>query len=146
MRGGWSEISITPNKPIKLAGQFYQRVSEYTETPVTVTALAIENSGEQAIFCSCDLVSVSSDLIERVRQIVAEKNKNIDTAKIIINATHTHTSVADRVLEYCVAAGAVKRLRHCKIGHMGYRDMQLYNTMFDGVSLKREIGPEIEFF
>ena len=27
---GWSEIDITPKKKIKLAGQFYERISEFT--------------------------------------------------------------------------------------------------------------------
>ena len=29
---------------------------------------------------------------------------------------------------------------------MGYRDMKLYGTLFDGVSLRAKIGPEVEFF
>jgi L-fucose isomerase-like protein len=33
-----------------------------------------------------------------------------------------------------------------RIGQMGYRDMRLYGTMFDGVSLRSVIGPEVEFF
>ena len=28
----------------------------------------------------------------------------------------------------------------------GYRDMRLYGTLYDGVSLKGRIGPEIEHF
>ena len=39
---GWSEISITPDKPASLAGQFAERISEYIEKPITATALAIE--------------------------------------------------------------------------------------------------------
>ena len=29
---------------------------------------------------------------------------------------------------------------------MGYRDMNLYNTLHDGVSLRKQLGVEIEFF
>ena len=43
---GWSEVSITPEKRIGLAGQFAERISEYVETPITVTALAVESDGE----------------------------------------------------------------------------------------------------
>ena len=89
---GWSEVDMTPDKKISLAGQFYERISEYVETPITATALAIESEGEQAILCSCDLTSVAMGLVERVREKVAEKEPEIDTSKIIINATHTHTS------------------------------------------------------
>lgn len=89
---GWSEVNITPDKPIKLAGQFFDRISEYVETPITVTALAIKNDIEQAVFCSCDLVSISDKLIQDVRNIVKDANVGINVNKIIINATHTHTS------------------------------------------------------
>lgn len=44
------------------------------------------------------------------------------------------------------AARAAGELRRAKIGMMGYRDMQLYGTLFDGVSLKSVLGVEIEFF
>ena len=94
---GWSEVSITPEKRIGLAGQFIERVSEYVETPVTATALAVESDGEQMIICSCDLVSADYNLIKRVREIVSGNVPEIKTDNIIINATHTHTShVYDR--------------------------------------------------
>lgn len=52
----------------------------------------------------------------------------------------------DRIESFARAARAVNLLKHAKIGMMGYRDMNLYGTMFDGVSLRSKIGPEIEFF
>ncbi len=55
-------------------------------------------------------------------------------------------SKVNEVLSSCKAASAFAQLRSAKIGHMGYRDMHLYGTLFDGSSLKREIGPEIECF
>jgi hypothetical protein len=90
---GWSEKCITPAKKVKLAGQFYERISEYTETPITVTSMAIESNGDQLIICSCDLVGISDELVNSVRIAVVEKNKEIDANKIIIAATHTHTSI-----------------------------------------------------
>lgn len=50
------------------------------------------------------------------------------------------------VYTYCKAASAAKKLRQSKAGMMGYRDMNLYGTLFDGVSLKKIVGPEIESF
>ncbi|MBE6966731.1 MAG: hypothetical protein E7441_11945 [Ruminococcaceae bacterium] len=89
---GWSEVDITPDKKISLAGQFYERVSEYVETPLSVTAMAIATGEEHVIFCSADLVSVSSSLMKDVRDIVSEKCPEINTDAIIVAATHTHTS------------------------------------------------------
>ncbi len=56
------------------------------------------------------------------------------------------SSSAARVAAYMRAAACAASIRHEKAGMMGYRDMQLYGTLFDGASLKREIGPEIETF
>ncbi len=43
-------------------------------------------------------------------------------------------------------AKTIKKLRHSKVGMMGYADMGLYVCMFDGMSLRAKIGPEIEVF
>ncbi len=48
--------------------------------------------------------------------------------------------------DFARAAVAVCKLSRSKMGQMGYRDMRLYGTMFDGVSLKGKIGTEVEFF
>lgn len=51
-----------------------------------------------------------------------------------------------KVYNYALAASAAKKLRHARSGMAGYRDMNLYGTLYDGGSLKRQIGPEIETF
>ena len=84
---GWSEVSITPDKRISLRGQFVERISEYVETPITVTALAVTDGEEQMIICSCDLVGVSNNLVALAREKVKKLNKEIDTEKIIISLT-----------------------------------------------------------
>ena len=90
---GWAEESITPDKKIKLAGQFFERISEYVETPISVTAMAVESGEEQMVFCSCDLVSIGENLGRLVRDNLKEKVFGLDVNKIIINATHTHTAM-----------------------------------------------------
>lgn len=55
-------------------------------------------------------------------------------------------SNSKKVASYAKAAMATKELRFMKVGMAGYRDMNLYGTLYDGSSLKREIGPEIETF
>jgi len=51
----------------------------------------------------------------------------------------------DRILRYAKACRAARLLQGARIGQMGYRDMKLYGTMFDGVSLRGKIGIEMEF-
>ena len=76
---GWAEVSITPEKRIALRGQFAERISEYVESPITATALAVTDGEEQMIICSCDLVGVSNNLIADVRKAVKEKKIDIDS-------------------------------------------------------------------
>jgi L-fucose isomerase-like protein len=52
----------------------------------------------------------------------------------------------EEILSFARAAAALEKLRRAKIGMAGYRDMRLYGTLYDGVSLKGRIGPEIEHF
>ena len=89
---GWSEVDMTPEKRIALAGQFYERISEYVETPLSATAMAISAGDEYVIFCSADLVSVSTKLLGKVRGLISVRKPEIDVDAVIVSATHTHTS------------------------------------------------------
>ena len=44
LRVGWAAESITPDRPVQLQGQFFERVSEYVRDPIMATALALEAS------------------------------------------------------------------------------------------------------
>lgn len=55
-------------------------------------------------------------------------------------------SKIEEIITFAKAATAVEKLKRSKVGMMGYRDMRLYGTMFDGVSLKAKTGVEVEFF
>ena len=48
--------------------------------------------------------------------------------------------------KYCRAAIVAKQLLVDKVGMAGYRDMNLYGTLYDGMSLKKTTGVEIETF
>ncbi len=91
LRIGWSEVNITPDKKISLAGQFAERISEYVEKPLTATALALESNGEQAVICSVDIVSIAGNLVEEVRERLCDNKEGLDPMKVIICAIHTHT-------------------------------------------------------
>ncbi len=45
---------------------------------------------------------------------------------------------------YVTAAAAKATLRSARIGTMGYRDMLLYGTQYEGNSMRRDIGVEVE--
>lgn len=52
----------------------------------------------------------------------------------------------DAIMSYARAARAASLLKTVRLGMGGYRDMRLYGTMYDGASLKAQVGPEIEHF
>ncbi len=88
---GWWEESITPEKKISLTGQFYERISESVETPITVTAFALESGDDEMVIVSCDLTGINPGLQTLVREKL-EGRTDLPLEKIILHATHTHTS------------------------------------------------------
>lgn len=55
-------------------------------------------------------------------------------------------SPLDKIKSFALAATTAKSIESTKVGMMGFRDMKLYNTLYEGLSLKAEIGTEVEFF
>ena len=53
---------------------------------------------------------------------------------------------AAKVLATPRSPGPPPLLRRSRIGMMGYRDMRLYATLVDGVSLRRVVGVEVDVF
>jgi L-fucose isomerase-like protein len=51
-----------------------------------------------------------------------------------------------KVVAFAEIARAAALLRCSRVGMMGYRDMRLYGTLVDGVSLRRVIGAEVDVF
>jgi L-fucose isomerase-like protein len=51
-----------------------------------------------------------------------------------------------KITDFARACQCANILNNSRIGMMGYRDMNLYGTMYDGVSLRSKIGVEIEHF
>ncbi len=93
LKFGWAEVDITPKKGTKigLAGQFFERITDEVESPITLTALAIDSGNDYCIFCSCDLVNVADNLNKSVKDRLA-KDGTVNPDKVIISAIHTHTS------------------------------------------------------
>ena len=88
---GWSEISITPNKKISLAGQFAERISEYVEKPLTATAMAVESEDDQMVLVSVDILHIGYKLVEAIRAKLADNQVGLDPMKLVYSAIHTHT-------------------------------------------------------
>lgn len=90
---GWAEESLVPEKKVSLAGQFFERISEYVESEITVTAMAVESDNEQMIIISADVVKIVDGLVELAREKFAKLTSEVDPMKLVITATHSHTSI-----------------------------------------------------
>jgi hypothetical protein len=99
IRIGWARTDITPDRPVFLAGQFYERVSQYVHDPITATALALDNGTDQAVLVSLDMVYAPLPILAAVRRNLADE-PDLDVQKISVHATHTHTSycIGDKTL------------------------------------------------
>jgi|694.fasta_scaffold89348_2 hypothetical protein len=98
LRAGWAIRDITPERPVPLRGQHYRRISEGVTDPLTVTALALESVRgdvrDQAVMVSCDLITIGPQLVDAVAAEVESRRDeapDLDPAKVVLNATHTHT-------------------------------------------------------
>lgn len=119
---GWSEVSIVPEgRRVDLVGQFYERISGDIETPIAVTALAMECGDDQMVFVGCDLVSTSHTFLEEVRANLPE-NCGFDKSKLIISAIHTHTSM-DYSKRSDSFSNALQNLNEYKPEHVKYIPM-----------------------
>ena len=93
---GWASVDITPPGPIALVGQLHKRISTGVRDPLTATVLALEERGgggrEQAVLVSCDLISSPRPIQQRLQQKVQALLPDLDSGKLFVNATHTHTA------------------------------------------------------
>jgi len=94
---GAATTSITPDKPVALCGQFHTRISRAVDNPLTATALAIESrdgakSLDQAVLVSCDLSCIWGTTQQQLAERLKTRLPDLDTAKLVLNATHTHTA------------------------------------------------------
>ncbi|MCK5461518.1 MAG: hypothetical protein KAI95_00835 [Bacteroidales bacterium] len=94
---GTATTDIPPTPPVALVGQFYMRIADTIETPLTANVVALEsrdenNSMDMAIMVSCDVVYIPTVYSKLVREEVKKQLPDLDVKKIFLNATHTHTA------------------------------------------------------
>jgi len=110
--------------------------TEFAQYPMLLWGLAGEVEGGRLVTTADQagttaLRQTMKDLGLRVKYVPSFQNAMPPLAKITT---------------YANAAAAVKSLHNAKIGMMGFRDMNLYATLYDGVSLRRQLGIEVECF
>ena len=94
---GTASADITPEGPVAVSGQFHLRIARKVETPITANVIALESrrgdeSLDAAVMVSCDVVAIPREVLRLVREAVAKRLPKMDTKKIFLGATHTHTA------------------------------------------------------
>ena len=91
---GWAKRDISTQEPVAIPGQMYLRISTGVKDPIYTTALCVQSgeSNNVIIFCSIDCVALRNSVVDIIKEKVKTKNPQIDAEKIIVNATHNHSS------------------------------------------------------
>lgn len=92
LRIGWAQEDISPSEPVYISGQFYCRISEGIQDPITVTACAIQSDEDHVVFLSCDLVAITDELRDSVRTLLQGRAEGLDPMKVIMHVTHSHAA------------------------------------------------------
>lgn len=93
LRIGWAEESFVPEKKTRLGGQFYERISEGVDSPVTATAMAVESGEEKLILISADLTGFSQYMLDSVREAFHKICPEVPVEALVVSATHTHATL-----------------------------------------------------
>ncbi len=111
-------------------------ISEFSHKPMILWGLAgyMENG---RLVTTADQAGTTA-----LRKVMEDMGYNF----IFVYNTVNGKPKINRLLRFVKAAQAAALLRGSKIGMMGYRDMNLYGTMFEGISLRSKIGVEVEIF
>ena len=94
---GAATVDVTPEGPVAVSGQFHLRIARKVETPVTANVIALESrrgdeSLDAAVMVSCDVVTIPTEVLRLVREAVGKRLPKMDTRKIFLGGTHTHTA------------------------------------------------------
>jgi len=130
MKVGISSVNITPPIGVPMAG-YSARMSSSKgiHDDLYAKAIVFDDGDTKAALVRCDLIGLERDFIEKTRRLI-EAETGIDSNKIMITCTHTHSGpiadslfpdldawmkVLSRKIKGAVAA-ATRNLKEAKIG------------------------------
>ncbi len=91
LEAGAAIIDVTPKKPMFLHGYPHvERISEGVHDPLYASALVIDNGFTQIGICAVDLIFISREITEQVREKV-QMATGIPGQNLMVSASHTHS-------------------------------------------------------
>ncbi|MBM4154390.1 MAG: hypothetical protein FJ221_05110 [Lentisphaerae bacterium] len=109
---GAATVDITPHRPVALDGQFNTRVSRGIDNRLTASAVAIEAreggaAKDHAVLVSIDIVSVRAPAVQAIRDRMRARLPDVDPARVVLTATHTHTAPVTEEGKYAIPTNGV---------------------------------------
>ncbi len=95
---GFSKVDITPDYPVSMAGSAASRVSEGALDALFISFIALRQDESTVLIATMDLVCSYEEFAAPVRAAIS-RAVGIGEESILLNATHTHSSVALRYAE-----------------------------------------------
>jgi len=91
LKAGVAIINVTPQKPMFLHGYPHvERISEGIHDPLYASALILDDGETQIGFCAVDVIFISREITERVRERV-QAATGIPGQNLMVSASHTHS-------------------------------------------------------
>lgn len=92
MKAGFGKVDITPRVGVEMCGfgPFLHRYSIGVRDPLSAKAMALEMDGNTVVVVSCDLVGMTLNYTQKVRQRVHEAT-SVPVENIMVHCTHTHS-------------------------------------------------------
>lgn len=87
---GIAEVDITPPIGHRMAGHFYEVLSDGIHDPLKAKALVMQQGEQKFGFAFADIVSVSPNVSRHARQRYS-RISNTPMSNVVISATHSHT-------------------------------------------------------
>ena len=111
-------------------------VKEFEHTPILLWGLTGYYDGSK-LFTTADQAGTSA-----LRKVFEDMDFNF---KYVYDSPGKPTDLK-KITDFARACQSENSLNNSKIGMMGYRDMNLYGTMYEGTSLRSKLGVEVEHF
>ena len=94
---GYGRVNITPDYPVPIAGSAANKISQGFLDPIYITCLAFRQE-ETLLVATVDIVGAYAEYAAPARTRISQAT-GIPEDHIILNATHTHSSVGMRNIE-----------------------------------------------
>ena len=93
LKAGAAQVNITPLVGSELVGQWVSRTSTSVNDQLFANVLIIDNGQAKFALISCDVLSISNTIRDRIRLLIGQKT-DLNPNHVLLCGTHSHTGPA----------------------------------------------------